>query len=260
MDRGLYGPDTITWRLLRERALLLGGPRALLLQLAHPLVAAGVAEHSSFPRDALTRLRRTLDATLTIVYGSADRARAAAERVNTVHAHVHGTLRDAVGPYPAGTPYDARNPELLLWVHATLVDTSLTVYRTFVAPLSPRELERAWQESKIAARLLLVPDHVMPDSYEEFRAYFESMLTSGAIAIGERQRALARDVLRPPIRGVPRRTFDIPAAITIALLPEPVRRAYGFDARALRWSPRLVGAALRLLPARARLMRAARIA
>jgi len=112
-DVGLFGPDSLTWRVNREQALLLGGGRALLLQLAHPLVAAGVADHSDFRSDPLRRLRRTLDATLAMIFGTTAEAEAAAAGVRAVHERVTGTLRTRVGRFDAGTPYRAEDPALL---------------------------------------------------------------------------------------------------------------------------------------------------
>lgn len=206
--------------------MLLGGPRALLMQLAHPLVAAGVAEHSSFAADPLARLRRTLDATLRIVFGTRDEADEAAAQINAVHAHVHGTLREDVGPYPAGTPYDARDPALLLWVHATLLDTTLTVYQRYVAQLSQADMERTYDESKVVARLLLVPDDRVPPTLEAFRAYVAESVASDTISIGYMQRELARDVLHPHVKWIPGPVFDVVGAVTVAMLPPKIRDGF----------------------------------
>ena len=124
-DPGLYGPDSEAWRLNREAMLLLGaGPRALLLQIAHPAVAAGVNDHSDFRTDPWRRLAGTLRSYLTIVYGSTAAARAEIRRLNTLH-------RGITGP-----GYAARDPELSLWVHATLVDSTMAVADAWLEPLS----------------------------------------------------------------------------------------------------------------------------
>src|SRR2546423_12892396 len=134
MRPGLYADDSITRRVNRENVLMLGGGRALLMQLAHPKVAAGVDEHSDFRTRPMYRLRRTVRLTMAIVFGDRETAMAAARRVNQVHAHV-------IGP-----EYRALDPELLLWVHATLVDTALVTYETFVRRLSAQEQESFIQE------------------------------------------------------------------------------------------------------------------
>jgi len=125
----LPGPGSISWRVNREAALLLGGGRALLMQVAHPLVAAGVAEHSDFQRDPLARLNRTMELSLALTFGSREEVRAAARQINRTHERV------------SGIGYQALDPELLLWVHATLIDSALLSYRTFVGPLTTAEAE-----------------------------------------------------------------------------------------------------------------------
>ncbi len=260
---GYYGPGSITWRLTRERVMLLGGTRALLLQVAHPLVAAGVAQHSSFKADPLKRLYRTLDMTLAMVFGSRMEADEAAAQINHVHTFVKGTLPEDAGRFEAGHPYTADDPDLKLWVHATLIDTTLQVYPRYVAPLTPAEMEQAYQESKIAARLLDVPEEVIPPTLADFRAYFERMVASDAIAVAPFQRELGQDVLYPPLRGVPKFTFELGVAITAGLLPPKVRDAYGIEftrgrRRLFEWSPKLVHGILPVLPGAARLMPHAR--
>jgi uncharacterized protein (DUF2236 family) len=228
-EKPYFGPDSLTRRVVRERAMLLGGPRALVLQLAHPLVAAGVADHSPFAADPLARLRRTLDSTLAMVFGTRAQAHAAAAKITHVHGFVHGVLPEDAGRFPAGTPYDARDPDLLLWVHATLVDTTFTVYPRFVAPLDDREVDEAYEESKIAARLVGVPDEIIPASYADFRTYFEEMIASDDIAGAPFQRAVVQDVLYPSLRFVPKPVFWPAVALTTELLPPRVRELFSLE-------------------------------
>src|SRR6266487_156000 len=149
-DAGLFGPGSLVWRVNREGILLLGGGRALILQVAHPLVAAGVEQHSSFREDPWGRLSRTLDVTTRIVFGSTTEAEEASARLWRVHGRVHGVSAD-------GVAYDARDPELLMWVHATLVDTALLVYRRYVGPLSIGELRRYYEEQRLLGEKFGVP-------------------------------------------------------------------------------------------------------
>lgn len=207
--------------------MLLGGPRALLLQLAHPLVAAGVAEHSSFQSDPLLRLRRTLDATLAMVFGTKAEAEEAAGKVNRVHGFVSGTLPEDAGRYKAGTPYTAGAPDLLLWVHATLIDTTFTVYPRYVGELSEADAERAYQESKITGIMLGVPEELLPKDLGAFRAYMEAMIASDEITGATFQRKLARDVLYPKVGPVPGIAFLPAAGLTTSLLPPRVRENFG---------------------------------
>lgn len=264
-DVGLYGPGSVTWRVNREQIMLLGGGRALLLQLAHPMVAAGVAQHSDFAADPMGRLRRTLDATLAIVFGTTEEAERAAAQVRAVHARVRGTLTESVGRYAAGTPYEANDPEYLRWVGATLLDTSIRVYELMCEPLSRTDLDRFYEESKTFVRMLGVPDDYVAENIDDFRDYFDGMLDSDAIAVGEVGRGLAHDVLHPKLRWVPPQIFGALGIITTGLLPEPVRRRFGLPwsparERAFRAQIRIARLAHRGLPARLRLFPQARAA
>ena len=161
------------WRLHREVVVLAGWGRAILLQLAHPLVAQGVADHSGFARDRrgrVRRLERTLRAMLALTFGSAEEALEAAAAINTIHDRVNGRLREGTGQFGAGTEYSAHDPALLAWVHATLVDTFLLTYERFVAPLSPLERDRYCREAGGTAPLLGIPPDALPRSADELAA------------------------------------------------------------------------------------------
>src|ERR1700694_802518 len=127
-DNGFYGPDSVAWKVGREVAVLLSGARALLMHLAHPLVAMGVCKHSSYMSDPFGRAERTFMHGEWLMFGSLEKARQAAREINRLHKGVHGALPIEAGAHQSGTLYDARYPELLLWVHATLVDTLLLCY------------------------------------------------------------------------------------------------------------------------------------
>src|SRR5262249_44359694 len=131
--------NSVAWKLHREVVLLGGWGRAILLQVAHPLVARGVAEHTSFTNgrgEAFRRLQRTLHAMLALTFGSPEEAESVAKIINGIHDRVHGTLPVAAGSFPAGARYSAHDPALLAWVHATLVDSFLLTYELFVGPLT----------------------------------------------------------------------------------------------------------------------------
>jgi uncharacterized protein (DUF2236 family) len=217
----------MVWRVGRERVLLAGGPAAVLLQIAHPLVAAGVADHSGFRADPLRRLQATLEATLRITFGDERQAREAAEQVATVHGRVRGRLRRAVGPFPAGTPYDARSPELALWVHATLVATALRVHDRFVSPLSLADRERYYEEVKPFARSFGVEDDVLPADYRAFRTYVARMVAGPQIAVGDDAGDLADQILRPPVALAARPAIPAIHAVTAWLLPPKLREGFG---------------------------------
>lgn len=263
VDVGIYGPNSVTWRVNREQIMLLGGGRALLLQLAHPVVAAGVAQHSDFAADPMKRLRRTLDATLAIVFGTNDEAERAAAQVRAVHDAVRGTLSEDVGRYKAGTPYEANNPEYLRWVGATLLDTSIQVYELMCGRLSTDDLNRFYEESKLFVKMLGVPDDYVASTIDEFREYFDGMIASDKIAVGEVGRRLAHDVLHPKVRFVPPPVFGALGIVTTGLLPPSVRERYGLPwsparERAFRAQIRMARIANKRLPGRIRLFPQAR--
>ena len=215
MADGLYAEDSITRRVSRENILLLGGGRALLMQLAHPKVAAGVDDHSDFRSRPIRRLRRTVLMTMAIVFGERETALAAARGVNQAHARVRGQ------------DYRALDPDLLLWVHATLVDSALVTYEKFVQPLSASEREDFYQESKVLGELLGIPRERFPAMLGDFDDYVHRMLADGEVRVNERARDLARLVVRPPLRLLPGPVMVPFEIVTTGLLPDSLRDEYG---------------------------------
>jgi len=212
---GIYPDDSIIRRVNRENVLMLGGGRALLMQLAHPKVAAGVDEHSDFRVRPMYRLRRTIRLTMAIVFGDRETALAAARTVNQVHDHVRGG------------DYSALDPDLLLWVHATLVDTALVTYETFVRPLSHEEREDFYQQMKLLGEMLRVPRDRFPESFKDFTRYVETMLTDGVLRAGRQGIELSKLVLRPHLLRLPGKVFIPWEVITTGLLPPQLRAQYG---------------------------------
>jgi uncharacterized protein (DUF2236 family) len=198
-----------------ESVLLLGGGRALLMQLAHPLVADAVAEHSGFQSDPFARLQRTLEATFIIVFGTVEEAHEAAAGVRAVHDRV------------VGRGYRADDPELLLWVHATLVDTALRVHKRFLQPLRPADAERYYQESTVVAELLGVPRDVQPPDLDSFRAYVRRCVAT--LTVSDTARRLAHDVLHPRLPWVVEPAAELGRQLTAGLLPPPLRLQYGLS-------------------------------
>jgi uncharacterized protein (DUF2236 family) len=251
--QSLFGPQSLSWRVNRETSLLLGGGRALLLQIAHPLVAAGVAEHSHFERAPLQRLWRTLDLTLTMVFGSAADALAAVRQIERVHARVHGVLAEDVGVFRRGTRYDANDPKLLFWVHATLVDSGLHAYERFVGRLRAAERNAFYVETTISARLFGIPTRLIPPTWNAFRAYMRAMLAGPTLAVGPASRAIAAALLSPPLPFGIRQMAGLTRLFTIGLLPPTIRRRYGYawsgaHERALRAATAAIRAGLPVLP------------
>jgi uncharacterized protein (DUF2236 family) len=223
----LFAPDSAIRRIGGESALLFAGGRALLMQVAHPLVAAGVAEHSGFTRDPWRRLARTMQALYGIVYGTAADAERIGRGVRAGHGRVHGVLREDVGRYPAGTPYSADDPALLLWVHATLVDTALEVHERFVGPVSRDDRSAFHDDMRVVGEVFGVPRASLPASYDDFERYVAGVLGSGVLEVGADGRAIARAMLHAPIPLPLRPTALAVAKITSVLLPEPLPALYG---------------------------------
>lgn len=158
---GFCAPESLLWRVNREPALLLVGMRALLMQIAHPKVAQGMADHSRFREDPLGRGIRTFNAMYRIIFGERDEAIAVALRVRMIHNRVSGWVAD---PLPAGIPpdYDANDPELLFWVWATLLDSAVIAYERFVAPLGREEKDQFLGEARPLPRCSVSPLHCIP--------------------------------------------------------------------------------------------------
>jgi uncharacterized protein (DUF2236 family) len=205
--------------------LLLGaGPRALLLQLAHPAVAAGVADHSDFRADPWARLDGTLRSYLRIVYGTATAARAEIGRLNELH-------RTITGP-----TYRARDPELSLWVHATLVDSTIVVADRWLEPLGRERQARYYEETRPIGRAFGIPDALLPADIDAFDAYVErSIGPDGPVHPTDVARDLADAVLHPslgpvvpPLAALPPRLYSWTLWPALSLLPISVRAEYGF--------------------------------
>jgi uncharacterized protein (DUF2236 family) len=245
---GFYGPRSAMWRVNREAVLLGAGPAALLLQLAHPLVAEGVARHSDFRGDPFGRLRRTLDTTMAMVFGNGPAAERAIRRLNGVHATVRGEVAhpDAVRISGVST-YHALDPELLLWVQATLVVTSVDAYRRWVGPVSDGDADGLWQEARAVGARMGIPLGVSPADWASLLAYWERMLApQGPIQVTATARAMAPMLIRPPLPLAPGWAVDLLALPGLGLLPDRIRDAYG-----IRWGParatgsRVLGRAVR---------------
>jgi uncharacterized protein (DUF2236 family) len=231
---GLFEEDSITRRVNRENILLLGGGRALLMQLAHPKVAAGVDEHSDFRAHPIRRLRRTIRMTMAIVFGDRETALAAARGVNQVHSKVQGAA------------YRALNPDLLLWVYATLADTALVTYETFVQPVTIGEREDFHREFMLLGELLGIPHDHFPKTPRDFDAYLEVMVSSGEVRVDERARELAAQIMRPRVRALPGPVMLPLNVVTTGLLSPALRAQYGLQFGP--WQQRTYRLAVAVLP------------
>lgn len=229
---GIYGPGSQVWRINREAVIFLGGGRAALLQLAHPFVAQGVSDHSTTRSDPLGRFLRTFEHVFAMVYGDLDSALTAARRVHVIHEHVLGVLPQRVGPYAEGTPYAANVPDALLWVHATLWDTSIQVYELVMGELSAEVKAAYYEETKRFAWLFGIPDDVLPATWPDFRRYCDAMYVSPQLTVAPAAADMGRFLLDPArTRFGP--VWNWYGVMTAGLLPERVRAAYGLDYGAL---------------------------
>ncbi len=214
-----YGPGSVLWLVNKEVVILLSGGRALLLQLAHPGIAAGVDEHSDFRRHPVRRLWRTLDRMLRLAFADPADLRRAARQINQAHQGIKGP------------GYRAGDPALLLWVQATLIHSGLQAYERWFRPLTPAEREAYYREWKRMGAFLGLPETAQPQTYDDFAAYWSSMVDGDELRVDERARELAAAVLRPPLRLLPDLTWMPLVIITAGLLPERLREAYGLPWR-----------------------------
>ncbi len=236
-----FEDDSAIRRVHNESILLLGGGRALLMQIAHPAVARGVAEHSGFQKDRLRRLLRTLRPIYAIVFGTRAQAETAVASINHTHDYVNGD------------GYDAQDPELLLWVWATLVDTALVMHRLLVRALSDSEAAAYYKDMRQLGRLLGVPASRLPCDLAGFDAYVKLQVES--MRVSDEGRRIALQIFRP---WPPHWAIMWPMKqLTAGLLPPSLRSQYS-----LSWGPKrqhaldIAAAAIRrllpLLPGRLR--------
>lgn len=251
--------DGITGLLLGERLALLAWPRAILLQLAHPLVGAGVSDHSTFRsgRTApVTRLHSTVRTMRRLTFGSDTEADAALSAIERIHTRVHGTLPDAVGVHAAGTRYSAHDPALLLWVHATLIDSHVRVLEELLRPISPEERDTHCRETAAFAVALGASKAEVPATWDALQEYITGQIARNVVCVSPQARNLVPAVLRPPLWWAAWPAQRVGELITVGLLPDPIRTQYGFAwndererrmrrvlrrlSRARRWMPEAV--------------------
>jgi len=240
--RGLFGPDSISWKVNRESALFLAATRAALLQLAHPWVAAAIAQHSKTFHDPVARFHQTFRIMFTMSFGSIEQAFAAARHLHRRHQGISGTLSENAGCFAAGTSYEANEVDALLWVYATLIDSSVLAYELVLPPLTQVERGQYYSQARRAATLFGIPLDCWPQDWAGFDRYIQSTLqsdmlgvTAAARQMGHRLQNGAGLALRPPFWY---------RALTTKLLPPRLRQEFQFPFgererraadRALRW-------------------------
>jgi uncharacterized protein (DUF2236 family) len=224
-------PGGITWTIAGERLAVLAWPRAVLLQVAHPLVAAGVAQHSGFRASTFApfvRLHSTVGAMRQLTFGTDDEAKAVVRRIRGIHDRVNGALPETAGPHAGGTRYSAHDPSLLLWVHATLLDSHVRILEPILRPFTPEERDRYCREAAPFAEVLGATAADVPRTWQQLQDYMSAQIASGWVTVGADARALAPAILRPTFS---RLAWPLPSAgelVTVGSLPPAIRDAYGF--------------------------------
>jgi uncharacterized protein (DUF2236 family) len=223
-------------RINAERLVLLGWSRAILLQMAHPLIAAGVVDHSHFrsgAREAALRLRGTIRSMLALAFGDPAAYAKSIAGIRAIHTRVHGKLRQPTGVFPAGARYSAEDPALVLWVHATFVESALLVYERLIGPVSEADRDRYCDEGAGIAIALGARAHEVPRDWRSLERYLAAEYGSGRIAVGDDARVIADAVMFPPMSLVTGLPAWINRVITVGLLPQALRDQYRY-----RWDDR----------------------
>jgi uncharacterized protein (DUF2236 family) len=225
-NAGIFGPASVIWRVDRESAIFLGAGRAMLLQLAHPWVAAAIAGHSQAIADPVGRFHRTFNTVFTLVFGTLDQALSAARRLHRRHAQISGVLPAAAGPFAAGSHYIANDSNALRWVHATLIETALLAYNLVCPPLTREEHEQYWTESRLFAALFGLKPTDLPRDWDAFAAYTDEMTRSNVLTVSDAAREIANQLFCGP--DSQSRTPPWYRALTAEMLPPRLREEFGF--------------------------------
>ncbi len=243
MAPSYFTDDSLLRRVHREKVVALSGPRALLMMAAHPVAFEGFFMATGSLDDPYKRLRRTAEVMDAVAWGPKAEADRKTRRVRTMHARASGVLPHAAGRFPAGTPWAADDPELLLWIIACLVDSAVTVYERYVTRLSHAERDAYWQDYRTIGRLFGLRDADMPATWDDFEAYMSDMLASGDLLVTPTARTVGIEVvLRPPLPLKVRPLVELANFITVGI-------AAGLDPS---WLWLLVGSGARDRPARGR--------
>jgi len=192
---GIFGPDSVSWKINREAALFLGAGRAALLQLAHPWVATALAQHSALLSSPIARFHNTFRAVFTMIFGSLDQALGAARHLYALHTRIRGEMPEDVGSYRRGSHYEANEIGALRWVYASLIESAVLAYECAMPPLTAKELADYYAESKTLAGLFGIPAAALPENWEAFIAYNEQMAQSDALGVNPLSRAMAHNLL-----------------------------------------------------------------
>jgi uncharacterized protein (DUF2236 family) len=230
---GYFTDESMVRRVHREYAVGLAGSRALLMQAAHPVAFAGFFMSTGALEDPYRRIQRTAQVLHTIIFGERAQAERATARVRAVHSRFRGQLPEAVGRFPAGTPWAADDPELMLWIIATLVDSCLLVHERYVGALRREERDAYWADYRLVGSLFGLENTDMPATIGGLEAYVHEMLSGDLLYVSPAARRLGVEiVLHPPVSRAARPLLELANFVTVGLLPATLRRQYG-----LSWDP-----------------------
>jgi uncharacterized protein (DUF2236 family) len=243
-EAGIFGPDSVSWRISRESALFLAAGRAALLQLAHPWVAAALDQHSSLLQKPIARFHNTFRIVFTMVFGSQAQAFAASRSLYQLHTRIRGQLPAAVAGYSKDSAYEANQIPALIWVFATLMESAVFAYECVLPPLTQAERDVYYAESRTLAALFGIPAAAMPSDWDSFKAYVDEMCASQALGVNDRSRCMAQTLLAGSGSWIhPPRWYR---ALTTEWLPERLRNEFGLafgpaehaqTRKAKRWLP-----------------------
>ena len=226
---GLYGPESMMWRLTaRVTPAAMGAGRALLLQTAHPWVTAGIDEHSIVRYDPLERARRTFIYISTIVYGSMPQVMDGANTVHKIHNAIEGKIPYEAGAFKQGSHYGANEVSAMIWVSATLWDTLVRMYEEYEEPLTVAEKDKFYEEIKLFNMMFGIPESANPPNWAAFEDYVETMTHSPQLTVTENAKMLKHDLFNQGsiILALPLWVQEVATAVN---LPAPVREQYDMD-------------------------------
>lgn len=234
---GFFPADSMIRRLHSERLIAISGVRALLLQSCDPLAVVGFDRHSEIFSDPQKRLQSTDQQMSRMYFGDADLARRTGAGIQAMHQRVNGEVEEDYGPIPAGTPYSADDPELMLWTLATLADSAMVYYERLIGSLSPEEREAYWSDYRQIGMLLGMPSSSIPKTEPELRDYVKGRLSDGSLYISESVRDRSKAIIfEPPFTGLTKLALtpltEIIKLSTVGFLPPEIRELYGFS-----WDP-----------------------
>ncbi len=228
---GLFGPESMSWRINREIALLAGGGRAALLQLAHPYVAHAIEQHSPTQTDPQGRFLRTFSSVFTMLFGDAAATVDTARHVHRIHSVIEGPITTNSPRFAVGHQYSANDADALLWVFATLIDTAVKTYSLLIAPLTREERERYYTEAKRFGMLFGLSRATLPSDFAAFERYMAQTLQSDLLCVTPFARDLSGFLLATPAPAL-KPVMAGYRMFTAGLLPHHLREGYGLPSGA----------------------------